>query len=151
MLMANLPKLSEWHIYGSESHGRFAIRKPEKPLRYVNLTEMNFTLDTYPYISYIPRFTRQLLFKQYELKDHLGNVRKVISDIKKPAMGGFQAKVLASYDYFPFGMEMPTAAPPQTEYRYGFNGMEKDSALNFQFLICFFDNAIILLEKYLKY
>ena len=79
-----MPKLSEWHIYGSESHGRFSIRKPEKALKYINLAAENYALDDYPYFSYIPKFTRQLLFKQYELKDHLGNERSVISDLKTP-------------------------------------------------------------------
>ncbi len=134
LLMNNMPKVSEWHIYGSESHGRFAIRKPEQPLRYVNLSEENFALENPPYFSYIPRFTRQLLFKQYELKDHLGNVRSVISDLKIPTglpapQPEFMAKLLASYDYFPFGMEMPNFGYVAEEYRYGFGGHEKDDEI----------------------
>ncbi len=50
----------------------------------------------------------------------------MISDIKNPMLpGGFEAKLLASYDYFPFGMEMPGFGNVEEEYRYGFNGMEK--------------------------
>ncbi len=73
-IMANLPKLAEWHIDGSESQGRFAIHKPEKPLRYVNLTEDNLALEDSPYFLDITMFTRQMLFKHYELKVHLGNI-----------------------------------------------------------------------------
>ncbi len=62
----------------------------------------------------------------------------MISDIKIPTglpapQPEFEAKLLASYDYFPFGMEMPNFGYVAEEYRYGFNGMEKDSALNLQF------------------
>ena len=33
------------------------------------------------------------------------------------------------YDYFPFGMEVPNFGYKAEEYRYGFNGMEKDKEM----------------------
>ena len=56
-------------------------------------------------------FTRLVARKQYEMKDHLGNVRAVVSDRR-----GFetiaaldvtnQAELVSWADYFPFGMQL---------------------------------------------
>ena len=37
------------------------------------------------------------------------------------------AEVVTATDYYPFGMEMPGRSQSANGYRYGFNGMEKDS------------------------
>ncbi|MFN8393777.1 MAG: RHS repeat-associated core domain-containing protein [Bacteroidia bacterium] len=76
---------------------------------------------------------RELGGKEYELKDHLGNVRVVVSDIKhSDASSGtptdFMADVLVMRDYYPFGMEMPGAVY-QGDYRYGFQGQERDDEI----------------------
>jgi RHS repeat-associated protein len=77
-------------------------------------------------------FARYVGQKQYELKDHLGNVRAVVADVKSTALwnGGIMnaANVIQYSDYYAFGMEMP-ARHNSSEYRYGFNGMEKDGEL----------------------
>ncbi len=76
--------------------------------------------------------------KEYELKDHLGNVRVVISDMKhsviSPAgvVGSFNADVKVMRDYYAFGMEMPEQVWQAGGYRYGFNGMERDDELKGQ-------------------
>ena len=64
--------------------------------------------------------------KSYELKDHLGNVRVVISD-EENADG--TAQILSYANYLPFGMEMPGGSwsASNSKYRYGFNGKEKDT------------------------
>jgi RHS repeat-associated protein len=84
--------------------------------------------------------------KRYELTNHLGNVMVVVSDriIKKdpetagPSSPGGPpspvqlsdfmvfAEVLTINDYYPFGLEMPGRSVNFREYRYGFNGKEKD-------------------------
>jgi RHS repeat-associated protein len=76
-------------------------------------------------------YARKLGEKRYELKDHLGNVRAVISDRKLADGSGtsfsnFRAELKAAYNYYPFGMMMPGRSFNSTDYRYGFNGMEKD-------------------------
>jgi RHS repeat-associated protein len=80
-------------------------------------------------------YARLTGLKQYELKDHLGNVRSVVSDLKTATGSGNipinYANVLAYYNYYPFGMRMPGRYGPadlvgQNGYRYGFNGKEKD-------------------------
>ncbi|MFM7023776.1 MAG: PKD domain-containing protein [Flavobacteriales bacterium] len=69
--------------------------------------------------------------KQYELKDHLGNVRVVVSDarlvtIASNTITGKTADVLSITDYYPFGMEMPGRNYSGEKYRYGFQAQETD-------------------------
>ena len=75
--------------------------------------------------------------KQYELTNHLGNVLAVVSDtrtgVDSDANGSFnyyEPDVLASNEYYPFGMNMPGsrsyALGGAATYRYGFSGKEKD-------------------------
>ncbi|MCE2504171.1 MAG: RHS repeat-associated core domain-containing protein [Chlorobi bacterium] len=75
-------------------------------------------------------FTRILGKKGYELKDHLGNVRVVISDLKAAPSGGrgpWAADILSWNNYYPFGMAQPDRHGNTEKYRYGFNGMEMDN------------------------
>jgi RHS repeat-associated protein len=85
-----------------------------------------------PLLSY-----RQKGIRQYELTDHLGNVRAVIGDRleEKTDEDGsetaYAPQLLSATDYFPFGMQMPGRVVSSPEgYRYGFNGMEKENAVN---------------------
>jgi hypothetical protein len=77
-------------------------------------------------------FARGLGLREYELKDHLGNVRAVVSDKKmSDIMSGlpedFRAEVLTMRDHYAFGMDLPGAVfTGSSGYRYGFNGMERD-------------------------
>jgi RHS repeat-associated protein len=57
----------------------------------------------------------------YELTDHLGNVRAVI---QKTGAGIFALTNKA--DYYPFGMPMPNKTTTDGNYRYAFQGQEKD-------------------------
>ncbi|UBZ14000.1 hypothetical protein LDL77_19230 [Flagellimonas marinaquae] len=69
--------------------------------------------------------------KQYELKDHLGNVRVVVSDRKNldTATDALSADVIAYNNYYPFGMPQPNRNFDSQEYRYGFQGQDKDSEI----------------------
>jgi RHS repeat-associated protein len=89
--------LEEQHIYGSSRLGIFKKDKNRKST------------------------TRALGERRYELTDHLGNVRVVLSDYKKA-----ESIILSATDYYPFGMVARTYTSPE-EYRYGFNGQERDS------------------------
>lgn len=76
-------------------------------------------------------FTRELDNKRYELSDHLGNVRVVVSDRKLSTLGAngpenFTAAVLAYNNFYPFGSFMPGRDFQSGNYRYGFHGMKKD-------------------------
>src|SRR6476661_4231520 len=78
-------------------------------------------------------FTRSIGLKKYELTDHLGNVRALVSDIKLPESNStYKPDLLAYYNYYPFGMMQPGRANPTNGtsnggYRYGFNGKEMDN------------------------
>lgn len=68
--------------------------------------------------------------KMYELTDHLGNVRVVVSDLKEAQLIGNtlsnKASVLSYANYYPFGSEMPGRNFKNSlKYRYGFNTQEK--------------------------
>ncbi|MBN2748323.1 MAG: RHS repeat-associated core domain-containing protein [Bacteroidales bacterium] len=76
-------------------------------------------------------YARAVGLKKYELKDHLGNVRAVVSDVKTQQPDNvYKTGLLAAYNYYPFGMLMPGLytgnSVGEGGYRYGFNGKEKD-------------------------
>jgi len=77
-------------------------------------------------------YTRPVGYKQYELKDHLGNVRALVADTKTHAKeGSYTTPLEAYFSYYPFGSTQPGRfSPPnlvgQGGYRFGFNGKEKD-------------------------
>ena len=58
----------------------------------------------------------------YQLTDHLGNVRAVIMKNGENAVS-----LTAKTDYYPFGMPMPGPDNVVGDYRYKFQGQEKDS------------------------
>jgi len=73
-----------------------------------------------------------------EKSDHLGNVRAVVSDIRKPTTTTgdiddwtWQADITDHFSYYPFGMLEPGRQKRLNTvdaggYRFGFNGKEKD-------------------------
>ncbi|CAN5245198.1 hypothetical protein BH09BAC3_BH09BAC3_35340 [soil metagenome] len=69
--------------------------------------------------------------RKYELTNHLGNVLSTITDnVNMNGAGNIIAKVESTSDYYPFGLEMTGRAwkDPAVNYRYGFNGKEKDAS-----------------------
>ncbi|NEN21983.1 hypothetical protein G3O08_00500 [Cryomorpha ignava] len=76
-------------------------------------------------------YTRILNDKVYELADHLGNVRAVVSDEKYATLTAtvpvdFEPDMVAGNNYYPGGSIMPGRSFNSSATRYGFNGMEKD-------------------------
>jgi RHS repeat-associated protein len=65
--------------------------------------------------------------KRYELKDHLGNVRATVTD--RRLLAGMP-EILSANNYYPFGMLQPNNSYMAGDYRFGFNGMEKEDELN---------------------
>jgi RHS repeat-associated protein len=78
-------------------------------------------------------YKRLLGNKAYELKDHLGNIRATLSDIKLSDLnasyqpGNYRPDLLTANNYYPFGMQQPGRVYNSGKYRYGFNGKEMDN------------------------
>ncbi|MBP8073643.1 MAG: hypothetical protein KAY96_02700 [Bacteroidia bacterium] len=77
-------------------------------------------------------------WRRYELKNRLSDVLAVVSDLKLGMESGapdwiveyYVGDVLRMQDYYPFGMEMPQRGYVSEEYRYGYNGQEKDNEIS---------------------
>ncbi len=118
-------RLAEWVIYGRD---RIGLHKP------LDLVMTGNEARATPQPAWCRRAIGQ---KFYEINDHLGNVRVVISDVKEPLQinpGGsdlfpFLPEVLAYNNYYPFGMMQPERSYQSDEYRYGFQGQEADNEL----------------------
>src|SRR5690554_64166 len=110
--------LSERNLYGSRRIGQEQIGEiiasSDLNLVNINTATQNIIGDKY-----------------FEMSNHLGNVLAVVSDRKIPepdGMGGvayYSADVVASMDYFPYGMQMPGRSFQSDEYDYGYQGSEK--------------------------
>jgi len=82
-------------------------------------------------------FERQLGKKFFELTNHLGNVLATINDRKIAVEDGstgvvdyYLADIQSSQDYYAFGMMMPGRSFSPGEYRFGFQGQEKDDEVS---------------------
>jgi RHS repeat-associated protein len=63
----------------------------------------------------------------FEITDHLGNVRAVVSGAATTIVGTERrADIVSLTDYYPFGMVMPGRNFTSDKYRMGYNGKEKD-------------------------
>ncbi len=115
-------RLAEWVIYGNGAQGRIAETKPTDLARPAGEGTAIDTTNEY--------HVRVLSEKYYELKDHLGNVRVVVTDMKEPtAQSGtypFVAVVSSYANYYAFGMVQPGRSWEGGEWRFGFNGKERD-------------------------
>ncbi len=74
---------------------------------------------------------------RYELKDHLGNVVAVVSDLlldvdhdEDEEVDYHQAEVWSLQDYEPFGSLLPGRNYSSSSYDYGFNGKRKDDEIH---------------------
>lgn len=124
--------LSEWHIYGSSRIGIYNANLC-MATRRVKIEEGIITQQENTNVSYLSYsyYTISRGAKRYELTNHLGNVLTVVSDKKIPVCTGeivsfFLADVVSATDYSPFGAPLPGRTWQASEYRFAFNGKEKD-------------------------
>ncbi len=77
--------------------------------------------------------------RKYELTNHLGNVMTVVSDrpvanaidpINDDVIDHYTANFISSQNYYPFGSIVPGTNTNTDEYRFGFNGKEKDDEVS---------------------
>ena len=84
-----------------------------------------------------PTYSRIMGDKRYEISNHLGNVVTIFSDRKiakddennDGIIDNYKTYLFSSQDYTPFGMAMNGRGKNQVsgDYRFGFNGKEKDN------------------------
>ncbi len=132
-------RLAEWVIYGNGAQGRVAEAKPTDLPRPAGEGTPIDTTNEY--------HVRVLSEKYYELKDHLGNVRVVVTDMKEPTVQSgtypFVAVVSSYANYYPYGMQQPGRHHESGEWRYGFNGKERDDAVSNGSSTYNFNNRVI--------
>lgn len=152
--------IDDWYVYGSAADGRVVSVDP-KETKTLGLRDMgsefpkalNGFSQSPPADAVIPSamvendiVDNTLLdgiyqvqqrvpgFRRYEIKDHLGNVRTVISDIKNPYTTSgsltnwtYLADIRNISNMYPYGKSYPAAATYSAteDYNYGYNGMEK--------------------------
>jgi hypothetical protein len=101
LLSKQFPKASEFHFYGTEQDQRIGIKKNNKPVYY-------FAFEPDGYDEF---FLRELKLKEYEIKDYLGNIRLVFSDMKQYPVpvgsGPFSLEIRNVMNYYPYGMLQP--------------------------------------------
>lgn len=137
----------EWIVYGNGAEGRIAVVKPAGIVR-AGITGDALDIIPLPPATGSPTVgkpvTRILDEKSYELKDHLGNVRVVVSDVKvptsqfdgtntfgpQPGQAPYAARLHAVNNYYAFGMLQPERHWSTEGHRYGFNGKEMDNEWN---------------------
>lgn len=116
----------ELPLYGSK---RIGSKMPNQLAFGKNVSQQ----DIIPQLNLGKVFTRILDKKVYELTDHLNNVRKTVSDIKKSTNNintppkNFKADILSGMEYFPFGSLMPKRSYEGEGLRFGFQGQEMDN------------------------
>ena len=124
-------KLEEHAMMGAKTLGQ---RQPDIALRdeFYNTSGNLLWVNLYANPSG-NTFTRIAGQKHFALTDHLGNVRSVFNDVKEPTSftfdglpTAFEANIEVANNYYAFGMLQPGRTFANADYRYGFNGMEKD-------------------------
>ncbi len=133
--------VAEWLVYGNGGEGRIATVKPEGvEFRSGLWGDTNLVQGVPPVV-----FSRVVGEKEYELKDHLGNIRVVVSDMKlngdadngssgsgTPGSGRppYKADLRVYNNYYGYGMLHPGRHYSTEGYRYGFNGQEMDNEVH---------------------
>ncbi len=122
--------LDELNIFGSSRIGMLKVNKKLVDLPDIDLTTINNTIISGPMQS---TYTRGTTY--FELSNHLGNVLAVVTDRKLAVDDGgtgvafYLPDMVSATDYYPFGFAMEGRGFSSDNYRYGFNGMEKDNEL----------------------
>ena len=104
-------KLKELPIYGSD---RIGVYKIDDGIDfYVSSSPREFKNNPFGSST-----TREVGKKEYELKDHLGNVRVTVSDLRSEVTaGGKEVDVKSYYNYYAFGATQPGRNQNYTNYR----------------------------------
>ena len=112
--------VEEYNIYGSSREGQIKTQEVVWQNGEPNVSTSSIHQNT-------------LGQRSYEVTNHLGNVLAVITDRNTVVDSTYEAVVVMTSDYYPFGMLMPernwTSSGAET-YRYAYNGMEQDNEVS---------------------
>lgn len=97
-------------------------------------SRLGVTRDTIDLLSPPTVAIHEVLGKrEYELANHLGNVVSVINDKivavdsnSDQTVDGYQVAIVSVSDYSPFGVQLDGRSTTNGNYRFGFQGQEKD-------------------------
>ena len=101
-------------------------------LRNYPQTGNTVQLDNVPQNNTQGYSSRELFRKHYELSDHLGNVRAVISDAKWSYNGIMTPHIISYTNYYPFGVAQVGRNWSSSGYRFGYQGQEKTDEVSGQ-------------------
>jgi hypothetical protein len=112
-------KLKELIMYGSDRLGTHNWQK----LLYTNAGGVVPVSADWPMTPTLGRVGN----RQFELKNHLGNVMATITDRKTfvAATNSYVPTIVTVQDYYPFGAPMPERSFNTQNYRYGWNTQER--------------------------
>jgi len=136
-------------IYVAENN-QYDLKQIDNPDASYSVTNVTLATSPYKITGGLPlqphkigkllteeNYTRVLKHKTYEINDHLGNVRAVISDVKESDLDAsnnpinFTPDVKVTNNYYAFGSLQPNRHFSDADgYRYGFNGQEADNEVN---------------------
>jgi len=115
--------------------GRFMTALPKNGYPYnVSLADGK-DLDslgmTAPDGSTLWREYRRPGVRRFEVKDHLGNIRSVVSDARyNPTVRSyFQPEQISLSNYYPYGKQLDDYSWASDLHRYGFHGMEMENRI----------------------
>lgn len=110
--------LEEFNIYGSSRIGQIQLGK-------------TVWYNGAPNYGATTVWQNTLGERAYEITNHLGNVNAVINDRKlwNSTDTLYEAVVIMSADYYPYGMVLPGRSSNADSYKYGYNGMESDDEI----------------------
>lgn len=123
------------YLYGSKRLGEFRSDLCLSPECYQGPSSAGGGGGT-PFLYVGPDKYRTRGQRRYELSNHLGNVLATISDRKLALDDGmfngpgridrYKADVYTAQDYYAFGMSMPGRTMDSDDFRFGFQGQERD-------------------------
>ncbi|GAA0876013.1 hypothetical protein GCM10009118_24230 [Wandonia haliotis] len=114
--------LTERNLYGSSMLG---IEKVEEVI--ASTESNNVDINT--------QQQRVVGDKRFYMQNHLGNVLATVTDRKLPefdateSLAYYKPDVVSYSDYMPFGMQIAERNGSTGDYRYGFQGQEKDDEI----------------------
>jgi RHS repeat-associated protein len=136
------PKFStDWYIYGNAAQGQFAEVKSYPS--QTDVFQWNTPLDfiAAPFSSPLPGeefilasdtlnstdYTHYKFYKEYYLKDHLGNIRLKFSDAR---LTESTLDITGVYNYYPFGQLIDNKTFESSAGRFGFQSQERDDEVS---------------------